>query len=122
MKPLGGFGVELKQGSPRLVLAIVVAARPPLFDHGNSRPRRQLPHRCRKIEMFVIHYETKNTPANPAAEAMKRLPLRADREGGRLFLMERAERLEVRAGAFEGKVRADHFDDVVRRCDLFDIL
>ena len=72
--------------------------------------------------MLVIHHKTENTPPDPAAEAVKRLPLRADREGGRFFLMKRAERLEVRAGAFERKIRADHFDDVIRRRDLFDIL
>jgi len=36
--------------------------------------------------------------------------------------MKRAKRLEGRAGAFEWKIRADHFNDVIRRRDLFDIL
>jgi hypothetical protein len=72
--------------------------------------------------MLVVHDKTENTPPGPAAEAVKRLSLRADREGGRFFLMKGAERFEVRSGAFERKIRSDHFNDVIRRRDLFDIL
>ena len=32
--------------------------------------------------------------------------------------MERAERLEIRAGPFQRKIRADHLDDVVTGRDL----
>ena len=53
---------------------------------------------------------------------MKRLPLRADVKRRRLFLMKGAERLEVRTRAFEGKIRADHLDDVIRRGDLLNCL
>src|SRR5450432_3908532 len=114
--------MELEQRATSLVLTIIVAARPTLFDYGNSRTCRQLPHRGRKIEMLVIHNKAKNTPAHTAAEAVKRLPLGAHREGRCFFLMKGAERLEGGAGAFEWKIRADHFDDVIRRRDLFDIL
>ena len=72
--------------------------------------------------MLVIHHESKNAPARAAAEAVKSLPLRTDGKRRRFFLMKRAERLEGRAGALERKIRADHFDDVIRRRDLFDIL
>jgi hypothetical protein len=53
---------------------------------------------------------------------VKRLPLRAHRERWGLFLMERAERLEVGSGALERKIRSNYFHDVIRRCDLFDVL
>ena len=96
--------MELEQRAPSLVPAIIIAAGTALFDHGNSRARRQFPHRCWKIEMLVIHHKTKNTPPDSAAEAMKSLPLRANRKRRCLFLMKWAERLEVRAGAFERKI------------------
>src|SRR5205823_11960541 len=44
VKPFRGFGVKLKQRAPRLVLAIILAARPAFFDHGNARTRRDLTH------------------------------------------------------------------------------
>jgi hypothetical protein len=93
-----------------------------LFDNWNADTGRQFSDRRWKIEMLVVHHKTENTSPDPAAEAVKRLPLRADREGGRLFPMKGAERFEVRSGAFEWKIRSDHFDDVIRRRDLFDIL
>ena len=65
MKPFRRFGVELKQRPARLVLTIVIAARAALFDHRNSRARRQFPHRRWKIEMLVIHDETENAPPTP---------------------------------------------------------
>ena len=72
--------------------------------------------------MLVFHHKTKNAPAHPASEAVERLPLGTDMEGGRLFLMKWAKRFEIRAGAFERKIRTDHPDDVVGRSDLFDCL
>ena len=70
--------------------------------------------------MLVIHDEPKNAPARATAEAVKGLPARADRERGRFLLMKWAERLEICAGAFERKIRADHVDDVIRGSDLLD--
>jgi hypothetical protein len=57
--------------------------------------------------MLVFHTEAKNAPTHAAAEAMKRLPLRADMERRSFFLMKWAERLEIRAGTFERKIGAD---------------
>jgi len=105
------------------VLTIVVAAdRAPLFDYRDSGPRREFMNRRRKIEMLVIHHETEDAPADAAAEAVKRLSLRTHRERRGLLLMKRTKRLESGAGAPEWKIRSDHFDDVIRRRDLFDIL
>ena len=94
MKPFRGFGVKLKQRAPRLVLAIVLAARAAFFDHRNSRARSELAHRRGKIEMLVIHHETENASAGAAAEAVKSLALRTDGKRRRFFLMKRTERLE----------------------------
>ena len=57
--------MELEQRATSLVLTIIIAARTALFDHGNSRARRQFPHRRWKIEMLVIHHKTENTPPTP---------------------------------------------------------
>ena len=111
----------MQQRAPRFVLAIVLAARAALFDHRNAGARRQFPHRGRKIDVLVIHDEAENASADAAAEAVKRLPLRTDRERRRLLLMKRAERLEIRARALERKIRADHLHDVVRGGDLLDV-
>ena len=51
---------------------------------------------------------------------MKRLALRTNVKRWGLFLVERAQRLEIRAGAPQRKIRANHLDDIVRRGDLLD--
>src|SRR6266436_663635 len=101
------------------MLSIFVRAAAVLDDR-NSRSRRQLPDCRREIDMLVFHDETKNAPADAAAETMKGLPLRTDMKRWRLFLMKWAERSEIRAGPFQGKIGADDFHDVVRGGDLLD--
>ena len=44
---------------------------------------------------------------------MKRLTLRIDMKRRRFFLMKWTERLEICAGPFQRKIRANHLDDVV---------
>ena len=51
---------------------------------------------------------------------MERLSLRADMERRGFLLVKWANRLEICPSAFERKVGADHFDDVVRGGDLLD--
>jgi hypothetical protein len=72
--------------------------------------------------MLVFHHETKNAPAHAAAKAVEGLPLGTDMKRRGLFLMERAKRLEIRAGASQRKIGADYLDYVVGRSDLFDCL
>src|SRR5213076_2169918 len=72
--------------------------------------------------MLVIHYESEDAPASATTETMKCLPARAHHERWRFLLMKWAERLEIRSRAFEWKIRADYFDDVVRGGDLLDCL
>src|SRR6202035_372992 len=89
------------------------------LDDWNPNARRQLFSRRWKVNVLIFHDEAKNASANSASKAVKRLALRTDVKGGRFFLMKRAERLEVCAGSFQWKIRADDFDDVVRGRDLF---
>jgi hypothetical protein len=68
--------------------------------------------------MLVFHDEPKNATAYAAAKTMKRLALRAHVKRGRLFLMKRTKGFEICAGPFQGKIRTNHFDDVVGGRDL----
>src|SRR3712207_7840973 len=57
--------------------------------------------------LFRSHYEPEDAPADTAAEAVKRLPLRADVKRRALLLVERTERLKTRARPLEWKVRSE---------------
>src|SRR6266480_5715649 len=70
--------------------------------------------------MLVVHDEPKNAPARATTEAVKGLPARADHERRRFLLMKRAERLEICSGTFERKIRAYHFDNIIRGSNLLD--
>ena|SRR6266404_3827773 len=72
--------------------------------------------------MLVIHDEPEDASTYTAAKAVERLPARTHRERRRFLLMKGAERLEVRSRALERKIRADHFDNVIRGSDLLDCL
>jgi hypothetical protein len=113
--------MQLQQRSPRFVLSIFISAAT-LFDDGNTDPRGEFSHGGWKIDVLVFHDEPENAPADATAEAMKGLALGADVKRGRFFLMKRAERLEVRARAFQRKIGTDHFDHVIRGGDLLDCL
>src|SRR5437867_224447 len=91
-----------------------------VFNHSNSGARRELAHGRWKIEVFVIHHKSEGAPACAAPEAMKRLPTWANYERWCFLLMKRAKRLKICPCACEGKIRADHFHDVVRSGDLLD--
>ena len=104
------------------MLPIVICAGTALFDYRNTNAGREFSHRGRKIDVLIIHDETKNTPAYATSETMKRLPLRTNCKRWRFFLMKWAERLESRSGAFEWKIGANHLNDIVRCGDLFDRL
>src|SRR6266404_809504 len=121
MKPLGSFGVQFQQRSPRFILSIFVAGSA-LFDHRNANARGQFAHGRWKIDMLIFHHEAKKASAHATAETVESLPLWADVKGRRLFLKKRTKRLEIRARAFQWKIGTDHLNDVVRRGDLLDVL
>ena len=102
------------------MLSIFRVARAALFDHRDPNARRQLAHGGRKIDVLIIHYKAENASAHPTSKAMERLSLRADMERRGFLLVKWANRLEICPCAFERKVGADHFDDVVRGGDLLD--
>src|SRR4029434_7456197 len=117
MKPFGSIGVQFQQCPARLVSSIFIR-RAALLHHCNSGARRELPHGRWKIGMLVVHDETQDSPTRATTEAVKGLPARADHERRRFLLMKRAERLEICSGAFERKIRADHFDNIIRGSHL----
>src|SRR5207237_2475673 len=99
MKPLRRFRVQPQQQTPRFMLLrfIVVAA---LFHNWDSDPCRQFVHGNGKIDMLVIHHEAKNAAPRTTAKTVKGLPLRADGEGRRFFLMKWTDRLKTGARPF----------------------
>src|SRR5262249_40901 len=90
------------------------------FDYCDPGAGREFAHRCGKIDVLVFHYEPESAAACAAAKTMECLPTRAHHERRCFFLMKRAERLEIRSCAFQGEIRAVHFDDVVCRRNLLD--
>lgn len=60
----------------------------------------------------MVHDEAEGVAARATAEAVVELLVRADAEGGGLFLVERAAGGVVLAGLFHLQARADNIDDV----------
>src|ERR1700737_3394929 len=117
LEPLRRLGKELEQRPSRFMLSIFIRGGA-FLDNRNAHTCRQSSHGRWKIEMFVFHHEPENASADSAAKAMKRLTLRTDVKRRRFFLVKRTERLEISAGPFQRKIRADHLDDVVGGRDL----
>src|SRR5690606_8731803 len=63
--------------------------------------------RLGKVQVVMIHDEAEGVAAGAAAEAVIELLVRADAEGGRLFVMEGAACGVVLAGLFQLYARAD---------------
>ena len=98
----------------------IFVCRATFFDDGDPRAHRELTHRCWKIDVLVFHYESENAAASAAPKTMKCLPTRAHHKRRCFLLMKRAERLKIRSGALQRKIRTDDVDDVVPGGDLFD--
>ena len=86
----------------------------------NAQLLRHQPHRLRKGDILDFLDKAEHIAGNSAAEAVKELAGSVDGKRRRLLLVKWAERLVVRACAFQRKIRADYFDDVIRRRDLLD--
>jgi len=112
--------MQLQQSAASCVLSILGTGRTPLFNYRDANTRRQLAHCGRKIDVLVVHHKAEHASADPTSEAVKGLPLWTHMERRGFLLMERAKRLEIGPRAFERKIRADHFDNIVRRGDLLD--
>ena len=111
--------MELEQRTSRFMLSILILTAA-LLDDRNADSRRQFPDRRRKIDVLVLHHESKNASPNAAAETMKRLSLRVDVKRRRFLLMKWTECLKIRPRALQWKIGADHFDDVVGGGNLLD--
>ena len=85
----------------------------------DTRARGQFLDRIDEGEILVFADEGDGVAALAAAEAMVELPLGIDVERGRFLVVERAQRLERRAGALDLDVGADHVHDIRRGEDLF---
>ena len=73
-----------------------------------------------KVMFSMQHEKLEDVAAVAAAEALEHLLAGIDEEGGRFFLVERAERLVFRARFFQRHVAADHVDDVAGVAHLLD--
>src|SRR3954447_18237536 len=114
--------MELKQCAPSFLLSIFAAAGPAFFNDRNPDAGGQFSHRRGKIDMLILHHKTEDTAAHAAAKTMKGLALRTNGERRGLFLVEWAERLEIRAGTLQREIGRDHLHDVVGGGDLLDRL
>ena len=72
-----------------------------------------------EINVLVFANEGEHVAALVAAEAMKKLALRADVEAGGFFPVKGAEGDEVGPIAFEGDVSADYVNNIAGGADLF---
>ena len=88
------------------------------FCCANAGALGQPAHGCEEVQAFVLHHKLEDIAAGAAAEAMPDLLGRVDIEARRLLFVKRAQRPEVRARPFQGKVRADDFHHVVGVADL----
>jgi len=70
--------------------------------------------------VLVFHYKSEEAAASTAAKTMECLPARAHHERRCFFLMKGAKSLEIRSRAFQRKIRANNFDNVICRRDLLD--
>ena len=82
------------------------------YGYGTAGAVGQLLDRVDEAEARILHQETDRRAVRAAAEAVVELLGRADREGGRFFVVERAAGGEVGAGFFERDVAVDQIDDV----------
>ena len=85
----------------------------------NLRALGQPAHGVHEADVFVFLDEGEHVAALVAAEAVEDLLVRIDVEAGRLFLVERAERGEIRAGFFQRQIRADDIHDVAGGANSF---
>ena len=86
----------------------------------NFRAFGQPAHGVHEADVFVFLDEGEDVAALVAAEAVENLLVRIDVEAGRFFLVKRAKRGEVGAGAFQRQIRADDIHDVAGGADVFE--
>ena len=112
---VSGAFKHVRQGGLLLALgggASAFSRRGIVLRHLQAVFLRQVGHGFDKAHAGMFHQEADGIAVLAAAEAMKKLLGRADREGWRVFPMERAQPHEVGAAFFELHVAPDDFDNV----------
>jgi hypothetical protein len=84
-----------------------------LFGHGNTRTLGQKFDGLPEIDLENVLNELDHVPADAATETFKNLPVRADIETRRFFVMERAQAGKVFSASFERNIFADNVNDVI---------
>ena len=84
----------------------------------DARLRGERPQRVREGHAVALHHEAEHVAAQPAAEALPRIPARGDRERRRLLTVEGAQALERGARLLQLHRLADHVDDVQPALDF----
>jgi hypothetical protein len=92
----------------------------PAVRHVNPEFLSELTDRLREIRAGDPHQKRKHVAARAASETMKDLAGRADRKGGRFFLMEGTETFQVLAGPSQAHVMSDHLGNIGPISDLID--
>ena len=106
----GNLAVEVEQAAAQTAGLVGVGVGLDLDDR-DAGAGGEFPHGVGERQVFVFSDEGDGVAALAAAEAMERLARRIDAERRRFLVVERAERLETRAGAFHRDVRADEVLD-----------
>ena len=120
---VAGARQNFAQGLPLLALlgcaGALLRARIALGNR-DAGTLRQLAHGVHERQPLVLHQEADRVAMRAAAEAVIRLPARADREARRLLAVERAQALVHGARALELDMAADDLHDVDAGQQLLD--
>ena len=100
-----------------LISAALLAA---LALHLHAGTAGQLLHRLGEAQVVELHQKTQGVTVRPAAEAVIELLVMADREGGRVLLMERAETAVVAPALLELHALGNDVDDIGPRQQVID--
>ena len=107
--------LEIVRGGLQHVVEALGALAPSPFlrrilGHLHAGFRRQPLDRFGERQVFRLHDEVEDAAVGPAAEAVIKALLLIDREGRRLFVVERTQARMLAAGALQGDALADHRD------------
>ncbi len=86
----------------------------------DAGPLGQSFHGLHEINVLIFLNELEHVTPGVATEAVINLPLRIDIEARSFLLVKRTQRHVIAAGALQGKVIADHIDNVAGRANLLD--
>src|SRR5262249_6462695 len=98
----------------------VLLLRTALFElEGDFCPVCQPLQRLRKINALILHDEREHVAPLLAAKAFEDLQMRINTETGRLLLVKRTQRGEIRPCPLQRQIRSNDIHDIARRPNLF---